>query len=348
MKIFKDFPLHNLTTFDIGGRARYFTCVFSIKDVKDAFNFAHRHRISIFVLGGGSNILISDTGFNGLVLKNKIKGIEFEVGEMGEVFLRVGAGENWDNIVEKSVLEGLSGIEALSGIPGSVGGAVVQNIGAYGSEISSSIYWVEVFDPNSFLTFKLSSSDCLYSYRSSIFKTKEGKHLIVLRVSLKLKKCEECEVFNKEVLDNIKDKKRESSFVFQKVTPSLALVRESVLEIRSSKLPPLSIWGTAGSFFKNPKITKTKKDKLVQEYPEMPYFEYGEEEFKLSAGWLIENIGDFKGVILNNAGVYEKHALIIVNHGGAKAKNIKKLAEIITSSIKSQCKIELEWEVVCL
>lgn len=342
MQILRDFPLHNLNTFNIGGRARYFVRAFSFEDVKDAFNFAYKYKIPVFILGGGSNILVDDAGFNGLVLKNEIENIEIEEVDSKTVFLKAGAGESWDKVVEFSIENNLAGIEALSGIPGTVGGAVVQNIGAYGADVSEVVYWIEVFDPKTFLTFKIKNFECNFSYRSSFFKTRKGKELVVLRACFRLYKNKKCKILNKEVLEKIKNKRK--IFSSKRLTPSI--VRETVLEIRNSKLPSVSVLNTAGSFFKNPKINKIKKENLEDFFPEIPCFECGEDEYKLSAGWLIENIGEFKGVKLNGAGVWEHHALILANYGEASACDIERLAEIITASIKNKCGITLEREVV--
>lgn len=340
MHFLEDVSLSDFTSFGIGGRARYFARVFSVEDLKEAFNFVLRNELPIFVLGRGTNVLASDKGFNGFVIKNEISGIEVEGFGEDRVWLIAGAGENWDDVVDFAVANNLAGLEPLSGIPGTVGAGAVQNIGAYGVEISDTLEWVEVFDPRLFLAYRISKEDCNLGYRHSIFKEMTDRNLVVTRVCFKLCDSEFCltELSHPKLREYFNDPR----------DLKLADLREAVLDARSRNLPLLYNLGTAGSFFKNPRISSELLEKLLDFYSDAPYTDEGEGSFKIPAGWLIEKVGGFKGCCLGRAGVWKNHALILVNHGGATSSEVKTLADSITSYLKDKTSIELEWEVVYL
>ena len=340
MQLLKDIKLSKFTTFRTGGRARYFIRISSVEDLKKAFNLSREKELPVFILGRGSNILVSDKGFHGLVIKNEIPGIEFENTPGRKVLVVAGAGENWDDIIDSAVSRGLSGLEPLSGIPGTVGASVVQNIGAYGLEAGARLVWAEVFDPKTFLTYRISRKDCRPGYRHSIFKTKEGKHLVVTRVCFELveKKVLEKDFTDKKILSRI-----ENFGDLDEITPYV--LRQAVLDVRCNKLPLVQNVGTAGSFFKNPIVNVEILKELLENYRDVPYYSLDGGDFKIPAGWLIEKVAGFKGTRFRNAGVWDQHALIIVNYGDATSSEIKTLADTISARIKKRAGIDLEWEV---
>ena len=349
MTIQENVLLAPYTTFRIGGAARFFVCVRSVEDVVEACDFAHGKNplgknLPIFVLGGGSNILVSDDGFDGLVIKNEIKGVSFnesytKKGESNrDCEIKVGSGENWDALVSVAVEKGLHGLENLSWIPGTVGAAPVQNIGAYGTEAGNLISEVEFYDGAAGAALgpqTIKGSKCNFGYRDSIFKH-ELKHVIITAVTFKLKKNSIVDIEYKD-LKNYFDNKG--------VVPTLQDVREAVIEIRKSKLPDLTKYGTAGSFFKNAVISKSDSVKLVEKYPGIPVFVVDDGSVKVPTAWILDNICGFKGARRGTVGVYENQALVLVNLGGAKATDIKNLAAEMIDSVKQKTGITISPEV---
>jgi UDP-N-acetylmuramate dehydrogenase len=334
MNIDEKISLKELTTMKTGGDARYFCVVRSKDDVRKAVKFAKDKNLDFFVLGGGSNLVISDSGFDGLVIKNSIKGIKFE--DLNNDFVKVtsGAGENWDNFVFETVEDGLWGLENLSGIPGTVGASPVQNIGAYGSDVSSTIFSVEIFDPISMDFRVLSKEQCRFGYRDSIFKKGDSRKFIVINVSFKL---------SRKSVPNIDYKDLKEYFAGK--TPNLREVRDAVLKIRSGKFPPLHKYGTAGSFFKNPIIGLSQLDTLKSKFPDVPSFSQGKNLFKVPLAWILDKVCGFKGLKTERVGLYEKQPLVLVNLGEATAHEIAVFAEKIKEEVKKHTGIEIEREV---
>lgn len=340
MEFLRDVELANFTTFNLGGRARYFARVFSLRELKEAIDLARRKELPFFVLGKGSNVLVSDSGFRGLVIKNDIGGMELDRSKGRRAWITAGAGENWDDVVEFAVSNKLAGLEALSGIPGSAGASAVQNIGAYGIEAADYLDWVEVFDPKTFLTYRISRKDCELGYRNSIFKEISSKHLIVTKVCFDLYESDVCvkNPSHPRLLEYFSDVSEDEYRVED--------IRKAVTDLRNKNLPLLYNLGTAGSFFKNPVLSTEQLGSFLAEYPSAPYYDEGEGFFKVPAGWLIENVGNFKGCCFGRAGVWERHALILVNRGGSSAEEVKILADTIALYVKERTGIDLEWEVV--
>ncbi|MBU1557983.1 UDP-N-acetylmuramate dehydrogenase [Patescibacteria group bacterium] len=348
MKIQKNISLKEYTTFKVGGEAKYFAVINGIEDLKQAVNFAKQNSLPVFVLGGGSNLLISDEGVDGLVLKMEIKGTDFasqnpssqaERDNSGIVQVTAGAGEIWDNLVEKCVEKGLSGLENLSLIPGTVGASAVQNIGAYGIEACDVINWVEVFDIKTGEIKKLTGVFCKFNYRDSIFKKEEGKDLIVTRVAYNLQKEGELKMDYKDIQEYF-DKHN-----FKKEQATLKQLRNAIIEIRKSKLPNCEKVGTAGSYFKNPTIAKKQLDKLLQKYPELPHYESGQ-QFKIPLAYVLDKILGLKGFKEGCAGLYENQPLVLVNYGKSDCKNIKNLAQKIQKEVKDKTGLDIDSEVV--
>ncbi len=317
------------TTFRLGGKARFFVTVKNIDDISEAISFAKEKSLPVFILGGGSNVLVGDEGFAGVVIKIEVSGVEQE-GNM----ITAGAGENWDELVAYAVEKNLWGIENLSGIPGTVGGAVVQNIGAYGAALSEVLGSVEVFDTHEQEIRTLSKEMCNFGYRGSIFKTEEGRY-IVLRATLKLSHT-----------PNPKLSYKDLSARFADSSEDLAAIRAAVLEIRKGKFPDISVEGTAGSFFKNPLLSKTEAEALSLKYPEMPFFPTPEtSQVKIPIAWLMDKALSLHGTRVGGARVFEKQILVIVASRNASATDVKELASLVQKKVFDQLQIKIEPEV---
>ena len=329
-------PLADLTTMRVGGTARYFFIIKNEADVISAYSFAKENGTSFFVLGGGSNTVISDDGFAGVVMKMEMKGVHFSDEHDGAVIAVAEAGENWDTFVAMTIEHGLYGLENLSAIPGTVGAAPIQNIGAYGIEVSDTIAWVEALDPVTMSTHRFRARECHFGYRDSFFKTAEGRELIVLRAAFSLKRNGDLRIGH----DDIK-----KYFSERKLPIELSAIRQAITDIRSAKLPDLRNIGTAGSFFKNPVISRSKADELCVRYPGALCFPVDDKNVKISAAWLIDHVGGWKGYHEGGIGVYEKHALVLVNYGTGTAAELISLAEKIIADVKNKTGIALVPEV---
>jgi len=326
------------TTMQIGGRARFFVRAATQDDVAECVRFAAESSLPLFVLGGGSNVLIADGGFDGVVLHIALKGIETVDGSAGLARVTAQAGEEWDHFVEFTVNEGLAGLECLSGIPGYVGGTPVQNVGAYGQEVAESISLVRVLDRLSGSVSELSNAECGFAYRSSIFNSTKRERYIVLAVTFDLTPGGEPKVTYRDLKEH-----------FAGRMPTLAETRAAVLDIRRAKSMVIDAADpnskSAGSFFKNPIVSREKFAAIAAEHPDVPSFPAGTDSVKIPAAWLIEKAGIPKGFSLGNAGISTKHTLAIVNHGG-NAADIMRLKELIQSRIKAVFGIELVPEPV--
>ncbi len=321
----------DLTTLKIGGKARLFVRAESEEQVLEAFNFSDENEIPLFILGGGSNVLISDAGFDGLVLQIGLQGIAAK-----ENIITAQAGEDWDEFVNFCVGQTLAGIECLSGIPGFVGAVPVQNVGAYGQEVSETITKVRVFDRKSKQVLELGNADCKFAYRSSIFNTTDKNRFIVLAVEFNL-------IADGKPKIDYKDLKE----FFAGKRPNLQRAREAVLQIRRAKSMVIDENDvnsrSAGSFFKNPIVEAEK----LKDLPEnAPNFKVDENLVKIPAAWLIENAGFKKGYKKNRAGISSNHSLALINRGGASAEEIIALKDEIQLKVKTKFKIELVPEPV--
>jgi UDP-N-acetylmuramate dehydrogenase len=325
-----------LTTLKVGGPARFFTRSESEDDVAAAFTHAAMAGLEVFVLGGGSNILVSDSGFDGLVIHVALKGIRLNGGLVTAM-----AGEDWDPLVSFCVGRGLAGIECLSGIPGFVGGTPVQNVGAYGQEVSETIVSVRCFDRLSGKIVELSNTECGFTYRKSIFNSIERGHYVVLSVTYRLEPGGSPKVVYKDLRE-----------YFGKAEPSLTEVRDAVLRIRRAKSMVIDENDpnsrSAGSFFKNPIVELVKFDAISSKVPDhsVPHFPAGDGNVKIPAAWLIERAGFKKGFRLGNAGISANHSLAIVNLGGATAAEIVALKDKIQDRVLREFDIILEPEPV--
>lgn len=322
----------------VGGPARFFLSVKNREELEEAVFFADSRKLPLFVLGGGSNIVVSDRGFHGVVVRPDIRGIHIE--DVGDAIIAiVGAGEHWDSFVESIVARNIFSIENLSAIPGTVGAAPVQNIGAYGVEIKDFIRHVDVFDTYSRLVKKLERDACEFSYRDSIFKKPSGSRYIIIRVVFAFPKRGTARFDYKDVFERVKEKGlREAG-----LTP--ALLRKIIVDIRTYKLPDVKKMGTVGSFFKNPIISKEKFTALSHIYAGMPGHETRDGKIKIPLAWIIDVVCQKKGFRRGNVGVYDKQALVIVNYGGSTAEEIKNFAHEIQDDVRRRTGIEVEFEI---
>jgi UDP-N-acetylmuramate dehydrogenase len=336
MEIQEGVALAPLTTFGIGGKARYFARVQSMPELYEALAFAEKEGCKFFILGGGSNVLISDSGFDGLVIKIELAGIELLREEDG-VLLVAAAGESWEGLVQRAVSENIWGIENLAGIPGTVGGAVVQNIGAYGAALSQTLEWVEAYDTESKATKTFTNEACKFGYRESIFKKEPGRY-VVLHAAFRLKAVGQPDVSYKDLAARFKD-----------AAPTLKQIHDAVIEIRGNKFPDLSLEGTAGSFFKNPVIPLAEAKKLQEKYPEMPIFALPESaDIKIPLGWLLDyrhGVLDMREMRVGGARMYEKQFLVIVAEKNTSADDVKMLAKEVQKKLFVACGISVEPEV---
>jgi len=334
MRVIKNFDLTKLNTFGISVSAKFFVELNNESDLIKLLTFKEFKNNSKLFLGGGSNILFTKD-FDGIVILNKIKGIEILKEDSKNVFIRSMGGEIWHDLVMFTINRRYWGIENLSLIPGTVGAAPVQNIGAYGVELQNTLENVEIYNIKTGKKKVLNKNECEFGYRSSIFKNKlKGKYFI-LSVTLKLSKKEK-KYTNYKILQEyfIKNK--------TKITNSKD-VSDAVIFIRKSKLPDPKIIGNAGSFFKNVYINKRIFTKLLLTYPDLSFFKENN-GIKIPAGWLIEKCG-WKGKKIGNVGVHERQALILVNYGGATGEEVKNLAEQIIASVYNKFGLILEKEV---
>jgi len=348
MTIQENVPLSPLTTLQVGGTARYFAELKLEDDVREAVEFARTRDLPLFVLGGGSNLVIADAGWPGLALRIALGGIKTQNAtdaKGNSVLFMVGAGVNWDDFVAQTIAQNCSGVECLSGIPGSVGGTPVQNVGAYGQEVAETIESVEVLDLKDNQIRELCREACGFGYRTSIFNTTERGRFIILRVTFAL-------VPGGEASVRYADLKRH--FDGRETTPNLAEVREAVRHIRALKgmllVPGDEDSQSAGSFFKNPVLTEEQHANLQQRARArgltLPSYPALASHQKVSAAWLVERSGFAKGYGLGCVGISTKHALAIVNRGGATAAEVIALKDQIQQRVEEIWGVRLEPEPV--
>lgn len=344
----EDVELAPLTTLNIGGRARYFVKAKTAEEAAAAVSFAAGRGLELFVLGGGSNVLVSDRGFNGFVLQAALSGISDAEGTMDsstprQILVTAQAGEEWDKFVEYCVGRNLAGVECLSGIPGWVGGTPVQNVGAYGQEVSETIVSVRCLDLKTGEMVDLSARECGFSYRRSIFNSTHRDWYLVLSVTFRLLEGGDPKLVYPELQRSVEGGAK---------VPTLSDARNAVLSIRRSKSmvidPSDPNSRSAGSFFKNPIVDREKLAMInrLLHGESAPFFDAGGEMVKIPAAWLIERAGFGKGFIHGNAGISSKHSLALINRGGATAAELVSLKDMIIDAVERSFGIELTPEPV--
>ena len=319
----------------LGGPARFMSEVHSADDIAPICKNAQSQNIPIFVLGGGSNVLARDEGYAGIVIRNKIPGFEVISNDSGDTVIKVGAGENWDEVVRRTVEMGLSGIEALSAIPGTAGAAPVQNIGAYGQEIAETLVSLEAYDTKSDSHVVLQNADCNFSYRQSIFRSTATGRYIITSITLRLSKNAPKPPFYKAVQDYFDT----NGITF--FTPQI--IRDAVIAIRTEKLPDPKERPNVGSFFKNAIIEDWQIADLRNSYPDIPTYDLPDGRLKIPTGWLIEQAG-FKGKLLHGIRVHDKNALVLINESATGYADLAAARDEITGAIRDTFRITIEQE----
>lgn len=330
MLIAENKSIKSMTSLKIGGTARYFGMAACSDDIVGFIAFAKAKDLPLCVLGGGTNTIAPDDTIDAVVVKMAIMGKRIDKEFPESIHVEFGAGENWDDIVAWSVQEGLSGLEALSGIPGTVGAAPVQNIGAYGAELSNVFIRARAVSTETGEEIHISLPDCDFAYRNSNFKQYPGQYIIT-HVTLELSKKAPTLPDYKDVTEYFKDAKRK---------PTLAQIRKAILEIRQNKLPDPSFIPNAGSFFVNPIVCTEHADGIQKVFPNMPRFDLDNETAKIPAGWLIEQAG-LKGANFGHVGTYNKNALVIVTDGEATHADLEKAISHIQQKVHEMFGIDL-------
>jgi len=339
MQIRENVPLAPLTTIGIGGPARFFFRATTVDELREALAWAHERGQAVFLLGGGSNLLISDEGFDGLVIHLDLRGITIEDEDEEHAMVKAAAGEPWDPFVGFAVEHGWAGIECLSGIPGSTGATPIQNVGAYGQEVSETIVRVEVLDRTIDRVVWFTNWDCRFGYRSSLFKNYERDRYAVISVTFRLRRGGKATVKYPEL----------QRFIDERgiALEDLRGVREAVIAIRKRKgmvLDPTDPdTRSDGSFFMNPVIPVAEYEAFAERAPDAPRFPAGD-EVKLSAAWLIEHAGFHKGYTHGNVGLSTKHTLAVINRGGGRAAEVTELVSRIQRSVREKFGVELHPE----
>jgi UDP-N-acetylmuramate dehydrogenase len=344
MVITENVPLAPLTTLKVGGPARYFVEATTSAEVSEAVEFSRARSLPLFVLGGGSNLVIADAGWPGLVLKVGITGINHRHGH-DQVVFEAGAGEDWDRFVGLVVAHNIAGLECLSGIPGNVGGTPVQNVGAYGQEVANTIESVLALDLKDGQLHELCNEACGFSYRTSIFNTTERGRYIIVQVNYALKHGGEAFIAYADL---------KKYFAGWSERPTLANTRDAVRKIRAGKGMLITAGDedcrSAGSFFKNPILSTDQYERLTAQAAtknlQIPSYPALDAQKKVSAAWLVEHSGFSRGYGNGPVGISRKHALAIVNRGNAMAADIVAFKEYIQSRVQEIWGIVLEPEPV--
>jgi len=344
----KDVNLSEYTTIGLGGKAKYFISCQTVDEIRSAIEFGESNRLRIEILGGGSNLIFPDDGFDGLIIKIDYKGMSFE--DDGQYTkATVNAGEVWDDFARMSVEKNLAGIECLSGIPGSVGATPIQNVGAYGQEVKDTIVYVKVISRNSLDVLELNVGRCEFGYRESRFKSTDRDRFVIVEVCYRLKNSGEPSLKYDELLDYIKSKKKNKNEI------SLKAVRESVLALRRKKSmlidPSDPNSRSVGSFFVNPILSDVEyadfKERLASLGIKRAPCYKSSQGTKISAGWLVENAGFARGYKKNGVGVSSNHSLALVNYSGTTVE-ILSLADDIENAVYDKFGIRLQKEAVVI
>ncbi len=336
MEILENIDITNYTTFRLPVRARYFCVAKTIDDLTAGYQFGKEKSIPVIILGGGSNIIVKETKLDALVVKIEIDG--FETTENGDVVLiKAGSGMVWDALVEKTVAMGLSGIEAMSRIPGTVGATPIQNVGAYGQEIKDTLVSLEAYEIATGQVKTFTNAECAFAYRDSIFKHEAKDKYVITSVTLKLSK-------KPGTMPNYPGVKK----YFEErgiLTPTLAQIRAAIIAIRAVKLPDPREIASVGSFFKNPFVSKERYESIQSTHSNVVAFPLPDGNYKIGAGWLIDTLG-LKGKTFGNLMLYPNNALVIVNTGRATYEELKNTVSQIKNNVHTVFNIELEQEPI--
>ncbi len=337
LDIEKNVPLAPYTTLGIGGKAENFAKATTREELVALIEYARSHDLPVTTIGGGSNILVSDKGVRGLVVQISISGIEYE--ELDEsVRARVGAGVIFDEFIADVVRNGLWGLENLSGIPGTVGGVPIQNVGAYGVDAHDVIESVDVFDLTTNTQRTLTNEECAFAYRDSIFKHEGKDRYVVVGVTFRLSRIERPQLVYKDLAHHFGENG----------APELSEIRDAVIAIRREKFPDWTKLGTAGSFFKNPIIDAVHAHALRTRYESIPLYEEDDGRFKVALGWILDRVLHLKGYREGSVGLYEKQALVLVNHGDATSDEVIAFSDMVIKKIFDASGLVVEREAVVI
>jgi UDP-N-acetylmuramate dehydrogenase len=335
MDIRTNIPLKNFTTMRLGGPARYFADAHTPADVQQLYHWAKSQNLPVFILGGGSNLIARDEGYAGLVIRMRVPGFEIKEDNSGSTTIKIGAGEIWDSVVERSVLMNLSGIEAMSAVPGTAGAAPVQNVGAYGQEIAETLISLEAYDTQTDTFVVLQNEDCEFSYRHSIFRGREQGRYVIVSITLALSKVQPKPPFY-ATLQAYLDEHNITFYTHQ-------IIRDAVKAVRAEKLPDPTKIANSGSFFKNSIIESWQADELRTQFPDIKLFEMADGRMKVPSGWLIERAG-LKGTLTQGIRVYDKNALVLVNESAQSYSDLVAAREHVIDTVRDTFRIIIEQE----
>lgn len=324
-----------MTTMKLGGPAKFYADIRTVQELQAIYQDAVKKNIPVFILGGGSNVIAHDEGYAGLILRIKIPGFEILADDLNSTTIKIGAGEIWDTIVQKTIDMRLTGIEAMSSIPGTVGAAPVQNVGAYGQETSEVLTSLEAYDTHSNTVVALTNEECGFSYRNSIFRGSQMGRYIITSVTFKLSKSLPAPPF----YDSLQKYFDEHSItIFTQQT-----VRDAVAAIRKEKLPDPATRPSAGSFFKNAIVESWQMDELRNQYPDIKAYEMGDGTYKVYTGWLIETCG-LKGQLLHGMRVHDKNTLVLINESATSYADLAAARDEIAGKVRDTFRIQIEQE----
>lgn len=335
MDVHTNIPLKNYLTMKLGGPARFMTTATSLEDIASACRNATKQSVPFFILGGGSNVVARDEGFDGIIIRNRILGFDVLADDATSTTIKIGAGEVWDEVVAQTVAMGLSGIEAMSAIPGTAGAAPVQNVGAYGQEIADTLISLEAYDAKEDRFVTLQNADCGFAYRHSMFRGDQMGRYAITSITLRLNKAAPEPPFY-DALQRYLDSNNITLFTVQ-------IIRDAVTAIRADKLPDPKLLPNTGSFFKNAIIEQWQLDDLRTTWPDIPAFDLGGKQVKVPTGWLIEQTG-LKGQTLHGMKVHDKNALVLVNESATSYGDLVAAREEIMTKVRDMFRIQIEQE----
>lgn len=335
MEVHTNIPLKNFTTMKLGGPAAFMVEVRTPAELKAVHDNATSKNIPIFILGGGSNIIARDEGFKGMVIRNRISGFDIIADDLYNTTIKIGAGENWDSVVKRTVDMNLAGIEAMSMIPGTAGAAPVQNVGAYGQEIAGTLVSLEAYDSQTKSFVTLENEACGFGYRESIFRSSEKGRYVISSITIKLSKSPPLEPFY-DALQKYFDDNNIKIYTVQ-------TVRDAVMAIRTEKLPDPTVRPNTGSFFKNAIIENWQLGDLKATYPDIKVFDMGNGSSKVPTGWLIEQTG-LKGQLIHGMRVHDKNALVLINESASGYADLAAARDQIIGAVRDKFRIQIEQE----
>ncbi len=337
MDIRTNIPLKDYTTMKIGGNARFITEVRTPEELQKVYRNAKSKQLPIFIMGGGSNVIARDQGFDGIVIRICIPGFEIITDDINNTTIKIGAGELWDSVVQRTVDMGLSGIEAMSGIPGTAGATPVQNVGAYGQEIADNLQSLDAYDSQNDSFVTLQNADCNFSYRDSIFRGHTAGRFIITSITLKLSKNQPQPPFYESLQKYLDDN---DITIF-----TVDIIRNAVIEIRKTKLPDPNVQPNCGSFFKNAVVEKWQLDDLQTKYPNIPIFELGDGRYKIPSGWLIEKSG-LKGALIHGMRIYDNNALVLINESAESYDDLALARDEVIGKVRDKFRIKIDQEPI--